>query len=50
MEVNPLVPEEWQWFYLDRIRYHGRWLTIVWDNTGKHYAKGQGLRVLADGK
>lgn len=50
VEVNPLVPEEWQWFCLDRIRYHGRWLTIFWDKTGKHYAKGQGLRILADGK
>ena len=50
IEVNPLVPASWDWFCLDRIRYHGHWLTVVWDKTGKHYNTGQGLRVLVDGK
>ena len=51
VEVNPLVPEgTWDWFCLDQVRYHGRWLTIVYDKTGTRYGKGKGLRVLADGK
>lgn len=50
VEVNPLIPADWDWFCLDRIRYHGRWLTVFWDRSGKRYGKGQGLRVLADGK
>ena len=50
VEVNPLIPADWDWFCLDRIRYHGRWLVIVWDRTGKHYGNGQGLRVFANGK
>lgn len=48
--VNPLVPPNtWDYFCLDRVPYHGRMLTIVWDKTGKRYGKGAGLRVLADG-
>ena len=51
VEVNPLVPDDaWDYFCLDRVPYHGRTLTILWDKTGKHYGKGPGLRVLADGK
>ena len=50
VEVNPLIPGTWDWFCLDRVRYHGRWLTVIWDRTGHHYGKGQGLHVLANGK
>lgn len=49
VEVNPLAPLSWDYFCLDQVRYHGRWLTILWDKTGEHYQKGKGLRVLADG-
>src|ERR1700722_1703628 len=47
---NPLAPASWDHFCLDQVRYHGRWLTILWDKTGDYYKKGRGLRVLADGK
>ena len=51
VEVNPLVPADaWDYFCLDRIRYHGRWLTILYDRTGGRYRKGRGLRVFADGR
>jgi len=50
VEVNPLVPEGWDWFCLDRVFYHGQWLTILFDRTGQHYRKGKGLRVFAGGK
>ena len=51
VEVNPLVPEgTWEYFCLDRIPYHGRTLTILWDKTGERYHKGKGLRVYADGR
>ncbi len=29
--------------------YHGRILTILWDETGTKYGKGAGLRIFADG-
>jgi hypothetical protein len=50
LEVNPLAPDAWDYFCLDKVRYHGRLLTIVWDKTGTRYGKGQGLRLYADGK
>ena len=35
---------------LDNLRYHGRSLTVLWDETGTKYGKGKGLRVFADGQ
>jgi predicted GH43/DUF377 family glycosyl hydrolase len=49
IDLNPLVPPSWDYFCLDQIPYHGRWLTILFDKTGSHYGKGAGLRVFADG-
>jgi hypothetical protein len=51
VEVNPLVPEgKWDFFCLDRINYHGKSLTILWDKTGNKYGRGTGFKVYADGK
>lgn len=51
VEVQPLLPDGvWDYFCLDRIRYHGRWLTILYDRTGKRYGRGAGLRLLCDGR
>ena len=51
VEVNPLIPEgKWDWFCLDRVLYHGKTLTIIWDKTGEKYHLGKGLIILADGK
>ncbi len=51
IEVNPLLPQnEWSYFCLDQIPYHGRLLTILYDSDGKHYKRGKGMRVLVNGK
>lgn len=50
VEVNPLVPQSWDYFCLDRVPYHGRLLTIFYDKTGERYGKGKGLHVFSDGK
>lgn len=51
VEINPLVPAgHWDYFCLDQIPYHGRSLTILYDKTGGHYHRGQGLRLLVDGE
>jgi hypothetical protein len=51
LEVSPLLPEKrWGWFCLDGVSYHGRTLTILWDEKGDRYGKGAGLTVIADGK
>ncbi len=51
VEVNPLIPDGvWDYFCLDRVPYHGRLLTILYDRTGQRYGRGPGLQILVDGK
>jgi hypothetical protein len=49
--INPLLPENcWDYFCLDRVLYHGHWLTILYDKSGGHYKKGKGFIIFVDGK
>ncbi|MBN2182394.1 MAG: hypothetical protein JW715_10810 [Sedimentisphaerales bacterium] len=49
--VHPLVPADtWQWFALDKVNYHGKTITVIWDKTGEKYKQGKGLSVFVDGK
>lgn len=51
LEIRPVLPEnQWDWFCLDNVMYHGKILTILYDKTGSHYGKGKGFRVFANGK
>lgn len=50
LEVNPLVPDDWDYFALDDILYHGYHVSIVWDRDGSHYGRGAGLSLFADGR
>lgn len=50
IELNPLVPDEWDYFALEDVSYHGCNVSVVWDRTGKKYNKGRGLILFADGK
>jgi len=49
LTVNPLVPEEWDFFALQGVDYHGHALDIVWDRAGSRYGKGSGLTLYLDG-
>jgi len=40
----------WSYFALDGLPYHGHLLTVVYDQTGKHYNRGRGLTLFVDGK
>ena len=52
LDLNPLLPAKqvWPYFCVDQVRYHGRWVTIIWDETGEQYKQGKGLTVLVDGE
>ena len=50
IEIKPLIPEDWNWFLLDRIKYHGKELTVIWDKSGTKYGTGKGFMVYYDGK
>ncbi len=48
--LNPLLPAgAWSYFAIDGLPYHGHLLTILYDETGKHYGRGAGLTLLVDG-
>jgi hypothetical protein len=51
VELDPMLPPAtWDWFCLDRIPYHRRSLTVVWDRLGTKFGKGRGLLLFADGR
>jgi len=51
IEINPLLPDSaWDYFCLTRVLYHNLWLTIIYDKTGTHYNKGQGLLLFVNGE
>ncbi|HET7604420.1 MAG TPA: discoidin domain-containing protein, partial [Gemmatimonadales bacterium] len=50
LEVNPLIPDDWDWFGLDNVRYRGRDVAILWDRDGSHYRHGAGLSLYVDGR
>ena len=51
LTINPLVPEDyWNWFCLDRVKYHDKIITIIWDRDGTKYHKGQGFSVFVNGE
>ncbi len=49
VDINPLIPDNWDYFAIEDISYHGRNLSVIWDRTGSRYGKGAGLRVIVDG-
>ncbi len=48
--VVPLVPDNWNYFCLQDVRYRGKNVTIFYDRDGSRYKKGKGFFVLIDGK
>jgi hypothetical protein len=50
LEVRPLAPEEWPYFALDGVAYHGHRVAVVWDRGGSRYHRGSGLMLFVDGR
>ncbi|KLT64428.1 glycosyl hydrolase family 65 protein [Pedobacter sp. BMA] len=51
LEITPLIPKnQWDWFVLDNLSYHGTSITVLWDKSGKRYNKGKGFLIFANGK
>lgn len=54
-ELDPLLPPAHgsepaiRYFALERLRYHGHDITVVYDADGKRYHLGAGLTIFADG-
>jgi hypothetical protein len=51
LNIAPLLPADaWSYFAIDGLPYHGHLLTIIYDRTGRHYGRGRGLMLFADGR
>lgn len=52
VDINPLLPltAKWAYFCADRVKVHGRMLTVLWDETGERYGRGAGFQIYVDGK
>jgi hypothetical protein len=49
LQIVPLIPAgTWKWFAVDRLKYRGRYLTIVWDEDGSKYGVGAGFRIFVN--
>lgn len=47
--IKPLIPDGWNWFMLDNLKYHDRAITIMWDKSGERYNQGKGFSIFVDG-
>lgn len=45
--ANPLIPEDWTYFYVSEILHNGQRYEVFYDKTGKRYQQGAGLTVRA---
>lgn len=48
--IQPLVPENWKYFILEDVMYHGNLITILWDKNGSKYGQGKGFKVISNGE
>ena len=48
IEINPLVPDYWDWFAVDNLYIQGKKFSLIWDRTGKKYNRGNGLSLFRD--
>lgn len=45
IEVNPLIPENWDWFKVENLNMCGNTYSVYYDKTGNVYNKGKGITV-----
>ena len=50
--LQPLVPQNWSYFAIENLPYHGSLLSFVWDRDGTHYGgngSAPGLSIYSNG-
>ena len=45
LEVKPLIPDDWDYFRVQNLYFHGKKYEIVFDKDGTHYGEGTGLHI-----
>lgn len=46
--INPLVPDDWEYFCLENIRYKNNDITVLWDKDGNKYNYGKGFIIMVN--
>jgi len=47
--VNPIIPDDWEYFKLENLRFRSSDYTVIYDKTGNVYGCGKGITVFKDG-
>lgn len=47
LTVKPVIPEEWNYFAVENLYFHGQAYDIYYDKTGSVYGKGEGITVIS---
>ncbi|KAI1332303.1 Six-hairpin glycosidase [Xylariaceae sp. FL0255] len=47
--ISPIIPDNWTYFCLEDLAYHGHLVTVLYDADGSRYNVGSGLHVYVDG-
>ena len=50
LQISPIIPQNWTYFALENVAYHGHLLTILYDLDGTRYNQSKGLTVYVDGQ
>lgn len=46
LELDPAIPDGWDYMKLENLSYRGKLYTVVYDKTGEKYGFGKGITVL----
>ncbi|KAK7740020.1 hypothetical protein SLS62_011163 [Diatrype stigma] len=47
--ISPIVPDNWTYFGIENVPYHGHLVTVLYDEDGSRYRQGSGLTVFVNG-
>ena len=50
IKIQPMIPENWDWFCIDRLLINGNEVRMVWDKYGDRYNIGKGLMVFINNR
>ena len=48
LEVEPAIPDGWDYFRLENLEYKGRLYTVTYDKDGSKYGCGKGIVITSE--
>lgn len=50
LQISPIIPDNWTYFALENLAYHGHLVTVLYDKDGSQYNVEPGLSVYVNGE